>query len=142
MMTTALKTPSRVLLAAFALAASVSLAACGGSTPAPPAPPAAKVTGLAVGTWVVTPAELEAAYAETAIWGEPVVRVILSPEGAARYAAFAAENVGKAVGIAFDGRALSQPIMLGPVNWNEFSITGPATAEEATAIATTLNARS
>jgi preprotein translocase subunit SecD len=115
-----------------------ALAACASTPAAPPTPAAPALSGLEIGDWKLTHDEIDRAAVQTSEWGEPLVRVVLSPEGAQRFAAFTAANAGQRVAIRYNGTVLSEPSVFSAVTWNDFFINGPDAATAA-AIAASLD---
>ena len=71
--------------------------------------------------------------------GQPAVELILTSEGAKKFALLTAQNIGKRCGMMLNGKLLSAPIIRDSISGGRAVVSGIFTESEAEAIAKGLN---
>lgn len=86
----------------------------------------------------LTEKDVQRAYVETTE-GSPVIHIVLTPDGAEKFAKLTAAHIDEPLAMLVDGKVLSAPIIKAQIKGGRLRLTGRFTVDEAVRIAAGLN---
>ncbi len=89
---------------------------------------------------LVTQADVDSALVVTQA-ERSAVKLILTPQGTAKFAELTEQNIGKRCGVVLDGKLVSAPRIMAPILEGRMIVTGDFTESEANRIVRGLSAR-